>query len=159
MNIYDVVEIENQIDRIAEANEGEIPDELLMELVTKQTESLVQIEKLCRYIRHLETFGEMCDAEIDRIGRLKSGAINRMKSIKRYLTPYVVARGKFDAGTFRLSTRKSTSVDIDADFGVPEFMRETVTVVPDKAKIKDAILGGALLPGARIVEKENLQIK
>lgn len=159
MNIYDVTQIELEIDRIAEANEGEIPDELLMELVAKQTESLVQIEKLCRYIRHLEAFGEMCDAEIDRIGRLKTGATNRMKSIKRYLTPYVVARGKFDAGTFRLSTRKSTRVDIDDSFSIPEFMKETVTVTPDKAKIKDAILGGAMLPGARIIESDNLQIK
>jgi hypothetical protein len=159
MNIYDVVEIESLIDRIAEANEGEIPDALLMELVAKQTESLVQIEKLCRYIKHLESFEEICDSEMVRIGKLKAQADNRMKSIRRYLTPYVVARGKFDAGTFKLSTRKSSRVDIDADFNEPEFMVEKITHSPDKAKIKDAIMAGSMIPGARLVESDNLQIK
>lgn len=159
MNIYDVAAIELEIDRIAEANDGEIPDELLMELVVKQTESLVQIEKLCRYIKHLEQFQEMADEEIKRIGHLKQQADNRMKSIKRYLTPYVMAKGKFDAGMFKLSTRKSTRVEIDEDFNVKEYMREKITLSPDKEKIKETITSGGMIPGARIVESDNLQIK
>lgn len=159
MNIYDVIEIERDIEQIAEMNEGEIPEEKLQELVQAQTESLVQIEKLCRYIKHLEHFGEIADAEIERIGNLKAQSQNRLKSIKRYLAPYVAARGKFDAGTFRLSIRRSASVEIDPDFNVPEFMREKVTVSPDKIKIKEFISSGGMVPGARIVESENLQIK
>lgn len=159
MNLYDVAQIELEIDRIAEANEGEIPEEKLQELVLAQTQSIMQIEKLCRYLKHLEQFQEMADEEIKRIGHLKQQADNRMKSIKHYLTPYVVARGKFDCGTFRLSTRKSTRVEIDEDFNVKEYMREKITYSPDKEKIKEVITSGGMIPGARIVESDNLQIK
>jgi hypothetical protein len=159
MNIYDVQEIELQIDRIAESNDGEIPEDLLQELIIAQTSSIVQVEKLCRYIKHLEAFDTMADMEIARISNLKARANNRMASIKKYLTPFVKERGKFDAGTFRLSTRKSTRVEVDQGFNDPAYMVEKTSVSPDKVKIKDALTSGTQLPGARLVESDNLQIK
>jgi len=159
MNIYDVSAIELEIDRIAEANGGEIPEDKIQELVIAQTQSIMQIEKLCWYIKHLEQFQDMADAEIKRISGLKSQASNRLESIKQYLTPYVLARGKFDSGTFKLSTRKSTRVDVDADFDVDEYMREKITRSPDKEKIKDALTNGKSIPGAHIIYSDNLQIK
>jgi len=161
MNIYDVEVIENEINRIASINDGEIPEEKLRELVEAQTRSIEQIEKLCRYIRHLEQFEENAAAEIERINQLKERAQNRMESIKNYLAPYVKARGKFDAGTFTLSTRPSESVILDESFdtGNLEYNNVKVTYKPEKEKIKKDFNAGIYIQGVSIKHKNNLVIK
>lgn len=161
MNIYDVIEIEHAIDRIAEFNNGEIPEEMLKELVEAQTRSIEQIGKLCRYIRHLETFTDACKSEIDRIGNLKQRATNRIESIKQYLTPYVKEHGKFDADTFQLSIRKSTRVDVDDNFTEKnkELCQHKIVITPDKDLIKKLLEKGEIIDGARLLERDNLQIK
>ncbi|MCP3681901.1 MAG: hypothetical protein GY861_04350, partial [bacterium] len=65
-NIYNVSVIENQIERIAADNDGEIPDELLKELVEAQTKSLDSVENMVKYVRHLELGIVACKAEEQR---------------------------------------------------------------------------------------------
>jgi hypothetical protein len=67
-------------------------------------------------------------------------------------------------GTFTLSTRKSSPVEIDeTKFFAPstakEWCREKVTYDPDKAKIKAALEAGTQIEGAKIVDRESLQVK
>jgi hypothetical protein len=161
MNLYDVISLENQIEKIAEANEGEVPEYLFQQLIEQQTQSLIQIENLCKYIRNLETGIDMCKAEIDRINKMKDKATNRIESIKKYITPYIKQQRKIEAGTFTLSTRKSESVDITDKEKIPINYRTVIpeTWNPDKKLIKDDIKKGVIVPGAELHEKDNLQIK
>ena len=163
MNIYEPLEIEAQLNVIAKDNEGEIPEEMLQALIEKQAESLIQIEKLCKYIRHLELGIDSCKAEENRIAEMRKKAENRIASIKKYMTPYIQKSGKITAGTFTLSTRKSESVIVDDWFFSYEENQEYCTVkiqtTPDKKKIKEAIKKGLKIEGASIKANENLQIK
>lgn len=159
MNLYNIAVIEQEIESRAKDNDGEISEEDLKSLVEAQTKSIEKIENLCKYIRHLEQFEEKAKAEIARINGLKQGATNRMQSIKKYLTPYVKGKGKFDAGTFRLSIRTSKSADVISNFDVPGYMKESLSITPDKVKIKEDLKKGVVIPGARLSDNDNLQIK
>lgn len=158
-NIYDVLILETEIERIASENDGEIPEELFRELVEMQTRVPEQLDNLVKYIRNLELGIETCKAEEQRIKAMRDKAENRIKSIKKYLTPYVIKKGKVEAGTFKLSTRKSEYVDLVNDFNVEKYMKEKVTVSPDKAKIKEDLKNGVDIPGAKISSNKSLQIK
>lgn len=159
MNIYEVAELEREIELAAAGNDGEIPEELLQALVEAQTKSVQKIEGLVKYIRHLEMGVEMCDEEIKRIRAMKDRAEKRIESIKRYMTPFVKHNGKVEAGTFTLSVRKSTSVELADDFAHPLFSVPTTVLKHDKNGIKEGLKSGMEIPGARIVERDNLQIK
>jgi len=159
MNLYEIAELENRIDHIAEQNEGEIPEELIKELVEKQTESLIQVENLCKYVRHLEQFADTCKKEEERIKEKRQFAENRIQSIKRYMLPYVERQGKVEAGVFKISTRKSTSVIIEDFFNDPRFITIVQERKINKADIKKAINGGETIEGAHISGKKSVQIK
>ena len=165
MNLYDIMVIEREIEIRAEQNGGEISDEEFKNLVEYQTTSIIKIENLCKYVRHLELFQAQAKEEINRINELKKKAEKRVNSIKKYMTPYVMQKGSIDAGTFKLSTRKSKSVDLSDEFFrvyeqvENEYLVPVLTFKPDKKKIKQDIEDGNEIPGARIITKENLQIK
>ena len=67
---------------------------------------------------------------------------------------------KVETPTMRLSTRRAAATVIDDLDMVPkEYTTTKVEVVADKKAIKDAIMGGKDIPGARVVENVSLQIK
>ena len=159
MNLYEVQQIEKNIERIAEQNSGEIPDELLKELVEAHTGSLVQVEKLCHYVRNLELFQDACKEEENRISRKREIAGNRIDGIKKYLLPYVQSQGKVQAGTFKISTRKSEYVEHEPDFDDARFIDIEQVVKVRKTDIKKALKNGDEVKGACLKTREHLSIK
>ena len=161
MNLYKVQYIENEIEQIAKDNAGEIPEEKLQELVEANTKSLVQVEKLCKYIRHLEIFVETCKSEKERINKVQKKAEKRLESVKKYMTPFVKEKGKFDAGTFKLSTIKSERLILDPacnflPYEEHDYIQKTML---DKEAIKKDLKAGKVIPGAKLEPRDNLQIK
>ena len=77
------------------------------------------------------------------------------------MTPYIKQQGRIEAGTFTLSTRKSEKVIIENEEQIPINYRNVIpeTWKPDKAAIKADIKKGVIVPGAKIEENHNLQIK
>lgn len=68
--------------------------------------------------------------------------------------------GKFETPKVKLTTRKSTRTVIVDESSVPDdFKTEVVTTKFDKTKISKAIKAGQQVPGAMLVESENLQVK
>jgi hypothetical protein len=159
MNLYNVIELEKQIEYIAEHNEGEIPEDKFQQLIEAQTQSLVQIENLCQYVRNLELGIDICKQEEERIYNMRKKADNRIESIKKYLTPYIQHEGNIEAGTFKLSIRKSKHVEIIPGFADMTYCNVKEVVTPDKVAIKKAIESGIAIEGAKLVEQGNLQIK
>ena len=157
MNLYEITELENKIEQIAKENEGEIPEVLLRELVRVQMEVPAQIEKLCGYVKHLEHFESVCNAEIERIKKLKDRAKNRQVNIKNYMTPFV--KNKFEVGTFVLSVRKSERLELDNAYNYKEYEKEKVSLSIDKEQIKKDLKSGKKIKGASIKKHYNLQIK
>jgi hypothetical protein len=159
MNIYDVREIEEEVEQIAKENEGEIPPEKMEALVKARMGTLEQIEKLVKYIKFCEYMADNADAEVERIKEMKRIVQNRAKSIAQYLTPYVREKKKITVGTFALSIRKSDAVILADDFNNKDYMTEKITYTADKGKIKEALKSGQSVSGAILEIRDNLQIK
>jgi hypothetical protein len=169
LSIYECQDIIEQIESLAEQNGGEITDQQLDLLVQAQTQSLDKLGRLCGFMRFLAGGIDLCKQEEQRITAMRERAENKLESVKRFLIPFV-SQYKADkghpltVGTFTLSTRKSTSVEIDELRFIGEENRknwcvEKVTYTPDKAKIKVAIQAGERIDGATIVVRESLQLK
>ena len=162
MNIYETLELENEIDLIAKNNDGEIPEDKMESLIVSQTNSLVQLEKLCKYIAYLEYFAESCKQEENRISSARRKAENRVESIKKWITPYVLSKGKVSAGTFSLTTRQSKGLIVKDESVIPENYFEHKIIeqkILNKSQLKKDIDSGSIIPGAMIEIRENLQIK
>jgi len=159
MSIYDVVEIERKLELIAMANEGEIPEEMLRELVEAETKSIEKVGNICKFIRHLELYIDTCKQEEERIKTLREQAKNRIKSIKRYLTPYVLNKGKIDIGTFKLSVKKSERILLTEGWENDSYGESRTTFHPNKTAIKKAIKEGENIEGAKLETFDNLQLK
>ena len=67
---------------------------------------------------------------------------------------------KLQAGTFKIGTRKSQSLEVLDESLVPEkFKNEVVTIKVDKNAIKDAIKAGEEVDGVKLNDNTNLTIK
>ncbi len=158
-NIYNVSVIENKIERIAADNGGEIPDELLKELVEAQTKSLDGVKRMVEYVTDGELFISNCKAEEARIKNIREKAGNRIDSIKKYMTPFVKEKKKLDVGTFKLSTRKSVKVIVSDNWTNPKYMTEKTEFKINKTLLKADLKAGKEIDGASLASYDNLQIK
>lgn len=161
MNLYEIAQIENEIETIAAENDGEIPEELLGRYIETQAKTVEKVGGIVRYIKHLEFFIDQAKAEKARINELQKKAEARIDSIKKYMTPLLVEHygGKLDVDTFVLATRKSEAVELEEGFYHPEYCEAVVSYKADKKKIKEALEAGQEIPGARIDKRVNLSIK
>ena len=108
---------------------------------------------------------DMLKSEIERITKLVNSEEKRMARAENLIGRLFerVYEGKpINVGTFILSYRKSDAVVIEDESRIPpEYMKtpEPPLPKPDKTAIKEAIKGGAEIPGAIIETRQNLQIK
>lgn len=169
LTIYQCADIITQMDKLAANNDGEISDEDLQALVEAHTTAITKLGNLCGYMQHLSGGIDLCKQEESRIASMRKRAERRLESIKRFLVPFVsqyrTEKGHpLTVGTFTLSTRKSTSVEVDdlnffTDENKIQFCVEKIAYQPDKAAIKEALQSGQSIIGARLSENESLQVK
>lgn len=162
MNLYEISVLENEIEKIAEMNDGEINEEQLQALVVAQTTAIDKLDKCIKYIKHLEQFQDVAKSEEKRIYEQRKRAEKLEASIKAYITTYVASKGKVEVGTFKLSTRKSVATVITDEALIPDQYKEKRIVeqtVILKDRIKQDINWDIDVPGAILETRDNLQIK
>ncbi len=158
MNLY---EIEQEIMSCVDTETGEVIDFEKLDALTLERDR--KIENLALWVKNLEADAKAYKDEKDSFAQKQKSAENKVKSIKEYLSGYL-------AGTPYKSTRvsvafrasKSTEVyDMDAlmNYDDCDSYLKYKDPEPDKTAIKDAIASGIELPGCRIVENNNIQIK
>jgi hypothetical protein len=161
LSIYECEDLMREIEELAAKNEGELTDEQIESLVKAQTTSIEKLGKMVNYIKYLEGFSSLCKSEKARISERQRVSDNRITSIKKYLTPYVVEKGKQTIGTTTLSIRKSTSVNVVDAFHDEKYGEWVKTFKPDKKAIKKFLVDNPEmgLLGATLEHKNNLQVK
>lgn len=163
--IYDDVDaIQNAIDEIINSNDEftpEVEESLAILMKTKIDTIANGAEWLCKIRANKTSEISGLDTEIKRLQARKKKAEGTITWAENYVFSLLKASGekKLSAGTFEISTRKSTSVYVAPTFDVAEFMREKVTREPDKIALRDALKNGQTIDGAMLVEKENVSIK
>lgn len=164
-NIYaDVDAIQSAIDSVIDGYEEftpEVEESLAILMKTKIDTIANGIEWLCKIRANKTTDIAGIKNEIARLQTQLKRAEKTIDWAESYVYSLLKASGepKLTAGTFNVSTRKSTSVYVEPTFDNAEYMREKITRDPDKVALKEALKNGAEIPGAYLVEKENISIR
>ena len=121
-------------------------------------------EKLKGCVYMIQTFEDKLDLikkEIDRLEKIKKVLENRDESIRNLIANNVEVGKKIDLGLHTISWRKSDAVIIEDENKIPQEYKDIIpeTTKPNKTKIKEAIKGGKEVQGARLENRNNLQIK
>jgi hypothetical protein len=118
------------------------------------------------YILNVESDAEQAKAAIKRIKALQTAYERKAAKLRDYLADNMKTAGiheiKAADGSFvvklYLDRDESVQLDDDAKFP-PELCNEPKPPEPSKTKIKNAILAGEPVAGARIVRNDRLTIK
>lgn len=158
MNLYNIKS--EYINIAMQLTDGELTPEL--EKALEITEQNLH-DKAINYgyvIKTLESEVDIVDAEIKRLQELKRSRLNAVEKLKTNITEAMELFGisEVKAPTFKLSFRKSESIECD-EFVDSNYCTVKTSIAPDKMAIKQAIKEGKEVVGARLIIKNNLQIK
>ena len=121
-----------------------------------------KLEATAKYTLYLDSIAKGIKAGREAQQAREKAILNRVKSMKEYITNSMKALDvkKIETSDLVLSLRKSEKVVIDKDAIIPRgYMIEKVTHTPDKALLKQLISNGDTFKGVAIEINQNLTIK
>lgn len=161
MNLYD---IDQAILDLVDLETGEILDyEAFAELKMARE---VKIEGMALWCKNLDAEAKAIRAEEVSLAERRKALEKKAESLKKYLT-MILDGGKFSTARVACSFRKSKSVEILDEAAFIQAMEasqhyEYLTYSAPKVnrtEITNAIKAGKEVPGAQLIEKNNLSIK
>lgn len=173
-----------------EAQDGEFTEEQLELLEITKEQFKEKSEIYCKIIKELDSDIEFAQKEVERISKFISAKKSAQEKLEEKLRDALLVFGekdskkdlwRFEAGTFKLSTRKSEKVEINEEVIDNRWKEITIKdklTMEDLAKvadilgrnletnttilktpIKEAIKAGEIIEGASIVTNFGLSIK
>lgn len=162
-SLYHILEEHKSVLQDIEKADGELTPEIEQSLQLTQERFEIKAASYGYVIKQFEDEGELIEKEIKRLQSLKSQAERKSTWLRSKISEAMQMFGVTEVklNNIRLSFRKSKSVVIEDETKIPDSYKRTIPErhEPDKPAIKAAIETGAVIPGASLVEKENLQIK
>ena len=153
------IEIDEKIMGTVDMETGEIID---IEMLDKlQMERDQKIENIACWIKNLESDAEALKAQKQTFADRQKVAENKVASLKKYLSEYLAGE-KFSTEKVAISFRKSESVQINDIYAIAEFDSNYLKYEEpkaDKTAIKKALKEGVVVPGAELIQGNNIQIK
>ncbi len=166
MNLYEITQDFNELlDLLSQAQETNDQEQIsLIESALEISEENFRdkANNYVKFIRSEEVGLTAIDEEIKRLTALKKSKISKIDKLESRLSTSMQTIGldKYDLGLFKLSFRKSTSVDVqDVELLADDFKTVKTTTEPDKIAIKKAIEAGQEIAGASLKTSASLQIK
>lgn len=158
MKLY---EIEQEILACVDLETGEIIDPEKLEALELERDR--KIEGIALWVKNLDAEAKAYKEEKDSFAQKQKVAENKAKSLKEFLSHYLDGTA-FKSTKVNVSFRNSKAVDV---FSMDELMNyddcdsylKYAEPTLDKTAIKNAINSGVKIPGCRIVENSNIQIK
>lgn len=143
----------------------EAEDEQELALIADDLENMKgelneKLENCARVYRTLEAESEIYAQESNRLKGKSNILKNRAERLKDYIALVLGPGNKAKTELFDFTWRKSQSVEIEHSDWIPAaYMRTKVISEPDKILIKQDLQIGAEIPGVKLVDRLNLQIK
>jgi len=162
-NLYEINEaMFDTIKRIEHAETEEEQEALIQQFESVDLAFKEKLSNICKVIREMETDQIKIKSEAVRLAQLAESKWNVAERLKKYMSTVLQMQNidKLDLDLFKLSFRKSDVVSVldEAIIPIQYFtIKETKTV--DKIWLKTYLKNGAEIPGVRLVENFNLQIK
>jgi len=160
VSLFEINKVKFDLMDLIEEREGELTPEMEaaleinQEQLSQKGESYVFVlEQLHAWIETNKRYKEQADRNIKR-------ATKTMDKLKGSLLSAVKIHGEFDAGIHKISTRKSTSLNVLDEALIPKkICLTTVTTALDKKSVTDMIKSGKKVNGAELSVILNLAIK
>ena len=158
------------IDLLYEAMQAEeIPDEVFTKLKCTNEKFDEKIENMAYIVQELKAKCLIVNNEIDRLTDKLMKWNKNLKSIQEYMKNEMmfVGKEKIETPIYTIKVRRSEQTEIDDEF-IDEAKEKNLSnlirvipekIEPDKKAIKEYINSGHELNHARIIEKQNLNIK
>jgi len=159
MSLYQITaEYKNLFERLE--SEPENIEALIEEVEVNEQNFNDNALNYCKFIRSQESEVEAIEKEIDRLKDLKQSKQKVTERLKENLknSMQVFGKEKIDLNLFKVSLRKSESVNIDDEVILPSKFT-VIKTQPDKKAIKEYLKAGNELEGCQIVENQSLLIK
>lgn len=145
-----------------EENEGEITEELNEKLKINEEDFENKALNYRSMVMHLRSEVEAAKLEKTRVGKYQKSKERSIERLTNALDAAMKMRNlrDLDFGVKgKVSYRKSTAVSVIEDILSDEWFNETKTLKPNKEELKKALKEGTVIPGATLVENDNIQIK
>lgn len=162
MNLY---EINHHLQRLldqayheAEDNEGEIDFDLGLKIDEIQLDRTEKLSNVILAYKNLRSDEEQLKQEKERLEKRRKTIQRKIESLKTYLTDNLVENEQLEDPRFKLSWRKSTSVEI-TDMDVLDDVFKRISYTPDKDAIKKNLKNGFIVEGAELKEKNNWSVQ
>jgi hypothetical protein len=150
-------EIERAILECVDLETGELIDPERLESLVMEREQ--KIEGVALWIKNLESDALAYKAEKEAFDKREKAALSKADSLKKWLAK-VLEGEKFSTAKCAVSFRKSTKLEVLEPDNLPKaLMVETITTKPDANAIKALLKNGMEVPGCRLIENLNVQIK
>jgi hypothetical protein len=160
MNLYQITNEAQYLAALLETEE--LTPELEQELMINQEQLQSKAINYAKVISNYQGESDQIDAEIKRLKAMKDSRDKKINWLKESLKLAMMVSGidKIDSPLFKLSLRRSESVEVEVPEALPiDWQLRKVVITADKISIKKAIKKGYAITGARLVENFNLQIK
>lgn len=153
MNLYD---IDQSIMDCIDMETGEIiAPEKLAEL---QMDRKTKIRNIACYIKDLRADAKAYDEEAKEFMARKKQATTKADNLTKYLSD-VLNGEKIKAREYAIGWRRSEAVEVAEGASIPdEFLIQQEPKV-DRAGIRKALQGGAIIPGCKLAKRSNIQIR
>lgn len=152
MTLY---EINAEISACIDGETGEVIDfDRLSGLVMERENKL---EGVALWIKNLEATAKAIKAEREVLKARQEQAEHKALALREWLSGALDGE-KMETPKVKVSYRKSTAVEVD-DRLPKKWCSKKIVYTPDKVAIKTAIQNGKRITGAKIVERQNIQIK
>ena len=157
MNIY---EIEQEILALVDPETGEITDFEALDKLNMARET--KLENVAMWVKNLVAESKAIREEEKALAERRRAAESKAERLEKYLDQ-TLSGEKFSTAKVAISYRKSRAVEI-ADEATFIAIADTAYIVPqppkiDRKAVGDALKGGAVIVGATLVERNNIQIK
>lgn len=161
MKLY---ELSQQYAQLIALLEDEDADVELIEGTIEAVEEAFHLkaENLAKVIRDFQSDADAIKEEAKRLAERSRAIEKKTDKLKEYLLQQMVMTNtdKIAGKFFTISTRKSTSVNVESLDQVPETFKNVKTeIVADKRAIAEALKNGEVIPGCTLNENKSLQIK
>lgn len=161
MNLYQInAEIMNAFENALDPETGEIVDtEAYAAIDSLQCDLNEKIENILLWIKNLQSDAEALKKEKMAFADRQARAEAKAESLKKYVSG-VLNGQKFQTERVSASWRKSEAVEFVGDVNaLPQSCIKIADPVVDKTALKKLLRSGTEVKGARLVARQNLQIK
>lgn len=159
--LYDITaEMQAAFDQLYVDEDGVVQGMDALEAVTARFED--KAEAVACFIKQLEAEAEMLQAEEDALYKRRQAKEHKAVRLRTYLANCIQAAGRdrFETPRVECKFRRSKQVVVSQLSLVPEeFIKEDVRKSADKKAIRKYIEAGGEVPGADLVECQNLQVR